>query len=175
MNQNNFINLIGDPVLPDRLPEEPAYDELFPIDDLMMFTPQPEITDLTRKLELLTVDTNTHGLRIEIERSKRQRLQATMKQLRQDLSIAKTDITMLRSEITQLREQQNIINFQLDNENARTNTLSFRSLSRIGQILLTLVPNRTQLSEIGPETEILLQELNTTIRQFGVYYHASHI
>jgi len=174
MNQNNFINLIGDPVLPDLLPEEPVYDELLPIDDLMMFAPQPEITDLSRKFELLTVDTNTHGLRIEIERSKRQRLQTTVRQLRQDLSIASADIAILKSEITQLRDHQNTINLQLNNENARTNTLSFRSLSRIGQIL-ALVPDSTQLSETSTEMEILLQELNSTIRQFGVYYAASYV
>ena len=163
-----------DPVLPDLLPEEPVYDEIFQIDDLIMSTPQPEITDLSRKFELLTVDTNTHGLRIEIERSKRQRLQATMKQLRQDLTIANADIMMLKNEITQLHDHQNNVNYHLDNENARTNTLSFRSLSRIGQIL-ALVPNRTQPSETDPEMEILLQELNNTIRQFGVYYLASHV
>ena len=139
-----------------------------------MSTPQPEITDLSRKFELLTVDTNTHGLRIEIERSKRRRLQATIKQLRQDLTIANADIVMLKNEITQLRDHQNNVNYYLDNENARTNTLSFRSLSRIGQIL-ALVPNRTQPSETDPEVETLLQELNNTIRQFGVYYLASHV
>ena len=143
MNPNSFINLIGDPVLPDLLPEEPVYDQLFPLDDLMMFPPQPEITDLTRKFELLTVDANTHGLRIEIERSKRQRLQATVRQLRQDLSIANADIAMIKHEITQLRDHQNSINYQLDSENARTNTLSFRSLSRVSQLLLALVPNHT--------------------------------
>jgi len=163
-----------DPVLPDLFPEEPVYDEIFQIDDLIMSTPQPEITDLSRKFELLTVDTNTHGLRIEIERSKRQRLQATIKQLRQDLTIANADIMMLKNEITQLRDHQNNVNYYLDNENARTNTLSFRSLSRIGQIL-ALVPNRTQPSETDPEVETLLQELNNTIRQFGVYYLASHV
>ena len=130
--------------------------------------------DLNRKFELLTVDANTHGLRIEIERSKRQRLQATVRQLKQDLSLASADITMLKSEITQLRDHQNTINFQLNNENARTNTLSFRSLSRIGQIL-ALVPSSTQLSETRPEMEILHQELNNTIRQIGVYYTASYV
>ena len=43
MNQNNLINLIGDPVLPDLLPEEPVYDELFQIDDLMMLKPTPKL------------------------------------------------------------------------------------------------------------------------------------
>ena len=115
MNHNHLINLIGDPVLPDLIPEEPVYDELFQIDDLMMSTPHPEIIDLNRKFELLTVDANTHGLRMEVERAKRQRLQATVKQLRQDLSLANADITMLKNEIAQLRDHQNSVNYQLEN------------------------------------------------------------
>ena len=173
MNSNNFIPLIGDPLLPELLPEGPVLDQMFPLDDLMMFPSQPEITDLSRKFDSLTVDTNTHGLRIQIERSKRQRLQTTVRQLRHDLATANADITILKNEITQLREHQNSINFQLDSENARTNTLSFRSLSRIGQIL-TLDLNRTQLAENDPEMATLLHELNHTIRQFGVYYSASY-
>ena len=174
MYENDFINLINDPVIPDLLPEEPAYDELLPIDDLMMFVPQPELTDLSRRFDSLTIDSNTHGLRIEIERSKRQRLQTTVRQLRHDLSVASADIATLKGEITQLRDQQNAINFQLNNENARTNTLAFRSLSRIGQIL-ALGPNNIQSFENSTEIEILLQELNSTIRHFGVYYAASYV
>jgi len=174
MNQNNLLNLTNDPVLPNLLPEEPIYDELFQLDDLMMPIPHSELTELNRKIELLTIDANTHGLRIEVERAKRQRAQMTIRQLRQDLSLASSDIMMLKNEMTQLRDHQNAINFQLDSENARTNTLSFRSLSRIGQILFALVPSRTLSPEISPEVKTLLQELNNTIRQFGIHYFASH-
>ena len=135
MNENNFVNLINDPLLPDLIPEGHIYDDLLTMDDFTMFTPQPELVDLTRKFESLNIDSNTHGLRIEIERTKRQRLQATVKRLRHEFSAACADIAILRDEITQLRDQQNAVNFQLSNENARTNTLAFRSLSRIGQIL----------------------------------------
>ena len=99
MNYNNFVNLNDDPVLPDLVPEEPVYDNLFQIDDLMLSTPHPEIIDLNRKFESLTIDTNTYGLRMEIERAKRQRLQATVKQIRRDLTLANADITMLKDEI----------------------------------------------------------------------------
>ena len=113
-------------------------------------------------------------MRIEIERTKRQRLQTTVRQLRHDLSVAHADIAVLKNEINQLRDQQNAVNFQLSNENARTNTLAFRSLSRIGQIL-ALGPINTQPFDNHNETEILLQELNSTIRHFGVYYAASYV
>jgi len=174
MYENDLINLINDPVIPDLLPEEPVYDNLLPLEYLMMFVPQPELIDLSRKFESLNLDTNTHGLRIEIERSKRQRLQTIVRQLRHDLSVARDDVTVLRNEINQLRDQQNAVNFQLNNDNARTNALAFRSLSRIGQIL-ALGPINTQPFENYNEIETLLQELNSTIRLFGVYYAASYV
>ena len=174
MHENNFANLINDPLLPDLIPEGHIYDNLLTMDDFPMFTPQPERADIIRKFESLNIDTNTHGLRIEIERTKRQRLQATVKRLRHEFSAACADIVILRDDIIQLRDQQNAVNFQLSNENARTNTLAFRSLSRIGQIL-ALGPLSTQPIENYNDIEILLQELNSTVRHFGVYYAAPYV
>ena len=168
-------NLTDDPTLPSLVLEEPIYSELFQIDDLMMPPPHPEIIDLNRKFELLTVDANTHGLRMEVERAKRHHLQATVKQMRRDLTLAKTEIIALKNEIAQHHEHQNSINFQLDNDHARTSTLAFRCLSRISQILTGLASRGTPISEPSPENEILLHELDLTIRQFGIYYHASYV
>ena len=84
MNENDFANLFDDPLLPDLVPEGHAYDDLLNINEFAMFTPHPELTDLTRKFEALNIDSNTHGLRIEIERTKRQRLQATVKRLKHE-------------------------------------------------------------------------------------------
>jgi len=148
-------------------------NESLPLDDLITMMPQLQMTDLSGKLDSLAIDANTHGLRIEIERSKRQRLQTTVKQLKRDLSVANDDIAFLKNEIAQLRDQQNIVNFQLSNENVRTNTLAFRSLSRISQIL-ALGPHNLQSFE-NTELEILLQELDSTVRLFGVYYAASYV
>jgi len=173
MFENEFDNFINDPFLPNLLPEEPMPNESLPLDDLITMMPQLQITDLTCKLDSLAVDANTHGLRIEIERSKRQRLQTTVKQLRRNLSVANDDIALLKQEIAQLHDQQNIVNFQLSNENVRTNTLAFRSLSRISQIL-ALGSHNVQSFE-NTELEILLQELDSTVRLFGVYYAASYV
>ena len=175
MNFNNLINLSNDPVLPELVPEEPIYSELFQRDDLLMPTPHTEIDDLNRKFELLTVDTNTHGLRMEVERTKRHRLQATVKRIRQNLSLATSEIIMLRNEIAQLRDHQNSINFQLDNDHARTRTLAFHCLSRISQLLSGLALKNAPISEPNSETDILLHELDLTIRQFGIYYQASYV
>jgi len=174
MSENVFDNLFYDPLLPDLVPEGPAYDDLLNLDEFTMSMPHPELTDLTHKFEALNIDSNTHGLRIEIERTKRQRLQATVKRLKHEFHATCADITILREEINQLRDQQNAVNFQLNNENIRTNTLAFRCLSRIGQIL-TLGPLNAQPADNYNELEVLLQELHSTVRHFGVYYAASYV
>ena len=174
MNSNDFGNLFYDPLLPDLVPEGPIYDELLNANDIDMFMPNPDLMDLTRKLEALTIDANTHSLRVEIERTKRQRLRTMIKRLKHDFTAACADIVIMREEISQLREQQNAVNFQLNNDNVKTNTLAFRSLSRIAQILaLDLSPSLSV--ESRNEAEVLIQELYSTIRQFGIYYTASYV
>ena len=176
MLQNDPIELINDPTLPDLLlPEEPLYDEVFQIDNFSMPTPHPDITELSRKIESLTIEVNTLGLRLEIEKTKRQHLQTTIRQLRRDRTFHSSDIQMLRGELIQLRDQQTSVNYQLDNQNARTNTPSFRSISRISQILSTLVPNSFLSTETSSELAVLLKELNNTVQHFGIFYVASPV
>jgi len=138
MFQNNLMPLSGDPTLPDLLPEDPMINDLFLIDDLPTPLIHPDIAEINLKLEHLTLETNTQGLRIAVERAKRQRLQTTIRQVKQDLSRPCPDLMMIKSELDHLRAHQNAINYQLDGDNARTNTLSFRSLSHICQILVAL-------------------------------------
>ena len=94
-----------------------------------------------------------------------------MSQLKRDLIMSSSDIQLLRNEITQLRDFQNSVNYQLDNDITRTNTLSFRSLTRTCQILMTLALP----SETSSEIKILLHELDSTIRHFGVHYFPSNV
>jgi len=161
-------------MLPDLVPEEPNYSELFQIDDLIIPTPRIEIDNLTRKLELLSV-TNTNGLRIEVERAKRRRLQTIVKRTERDLSLANSEIMILRNEIAQFRDQQNSINFQLDGDHARMSTLTFRCLSRVSQLLSSTALRNASTYEPNSETEVLLHELDLTIRQFGVFYRTSYV
>ena len=175
MNFSDLINPNNDPMLPDLVPEGCNDNNMFPLDDLIVPMPYDEINNLTQKLELLTIDTNSNGLRIEVERAKRRHLQTKIKQTERNLSLASSEITVLRDEIVRLREQQNLINLQLDGDHARTSTLAFRSLSRISQILSTLALRNAPTYEPNSEIEVLLHELDLTIRQFGVFYQPSCI
>ena len=75
---NNLINLTEDPTLPDLLPEEPMFNELLQMEDLTMPVPHPDVVELSRKLDNLTIESNTQSLRLEIEKTKRQRLSARL-------------------------------------------------------------------------------------------------
>ena len=171
----NLINLTEDPILPDLLPEEPLFNELLQMNDLTMPIPHPDITELTRRLDNLTVECNTQGLRLAVEKAKRQRLQTSVHQIKNDLARPCQELIALKNEVNQMKDYQNAVDYQLDNENARTNTLSFRSLSRVCQLLAELIPCITLSPNSSPEVQILLQELSNTVQHFGVHYAASHV
>lgn len=175
MFNDNFMNSIGDPILPDFMPEIHMFGDPLHVDDLTIPIIHPEVAELSHKLEHLTIESNTQGLRLEIEKTKRQRLQSSVRQIKRDLVAPRSDLVELRNEWTQFKDCQNAINFQLDGENAKTNTLAFRSLSRINQILSLLIPGIPLSPESSPEVKILLHELSLTVQQFGVHYAASYI
>ena len=99
MNYNNLINLTEDPILPDLLPEEPLFNELLQMNDLTMPVPHPDIIELSRKLDNLTIESNTQGLRLAVERAKRQRLQTSVHQIKNDLDRPCPELIALRNEV----------------------------------------------------------------------------
>ena len=126
-------------------------------------------------MDNLTVELNTLNLRLEIEKSKRQRLQTVVRQLRRELSPQSPDLTMLKQDFNNFKELQNSTNYMLDGENTRTNTLVFRSVSRVCQLLNTMIQGVYISPEALEESTILLQELMSTVQQFGVHYVASYV
>ena len=69
----------------------------------------PDVIELSRKLDNLTIESNTQGLRLEIERAKRQRLQASIRQVRRDLAIPCPELSEIRMELNQFKEIQNYV------------------------------------------------------------------
>ena len=173
MYNGNLFFLSGDPTPPNLIPEAPMFDELLDINDWTVPVVPPDMIELNRKMDGLIITTNTQGLQLELERAKRQRLQASVRQVKRDLSTLTPEIAEMKSELKQMKESQNTINYQLDGENARTNTLAFRSLARICELLTTLVAIAPLSSEPSLEAKILLQELSMTIQHFGVHYTAA--
>ena len=104
MYQDNLLNLTGDPILPDLLPEGPLPDDLFQLSDLTSTIIHPDLVALNKRLDHLFLETNTQGLRIAMERAKRQKFKATIRQVRHDMSIPCPDIAMLKYYLVAMRE-----------------------------------------------------------------------
>jgi len=175
MFSNNFTLPTGDPALPDLIPEDYLFDDLLNVDNTTTLITPSDVDELNRKLDSLIIECNTLNLRLEIERTKRQRLQATVRQLKRDAVAPSPSLIEIRNELSEFKRQQDATNYLLDGENARTNTLTFRSVSRICQLLTTMMPGTAMPPESIPEVKILLHELSLTAQQFGVYYATSYV
>ena len=114
MLPNNLISLTEDPTLPDLLPEDILLNE-FCINDFSTPLIYPDITEINRKLEQLTLETNTQSLGLAVEKAKRQRLQTSARQVKNDLALPCPELIELKNELHQMRDYQNAINYQLDN------------------------------------------------------------
>ena len=169
------MNLNDVDALPDLLPEDLMFSDLLPVDGLAMPAPYPDFAEWGRKIDNLIIECNTLNLRLEVEKSKRQRLQSTVRQIKRDMVIPCPDLTSIQRDFDRFKEQQNTANYIMDGENARTNTLAFRSISRICQFLTTMLTGASSFPDATDELNVLLHELSLTIRQFGVHYAASHV
>ena len=67
MLPNSLISLTEDTTLPDLLPEDTLLNE-FCINDFSTPLIYPDITEINRKLEQLTLETNTQGLRLAVKK-----------------------------------------------------------------------------------------------------------
>ena len=172
---NTLMNLTESPAIPDLIPEELMFDDLLDVNNAMIPAIPHDIAEWGRKLDLLIVECNTLSLRLEIEKAKRQLLQSTVRQLKRETLLPCPDIATIKQDLDKFREQQNTTNYMLDGENARTNTLAFRSISRICQLVTIIMQGTYVSTEAIDEANILLHELTLTVQQFGVHHSASYV
>ena len=103
MFPDNLISLTEDPTLPDLLPEDTLVNK-FRLDDFATPLFQSDIVEINRKIEHLTLELNTQGLRLEIERAKRQRLLTSLRQIKHDLALPCPELMALKNELIQMRD-----------------------------------------------------------------------
>jgi len=175
MYQNNLLSLSVAPALPDLLQEGYFLDDILHWDDPTIAITHSDITALNQRLDHLSLETNTQALRIAVERAKRQKLRATIRQVKQDMLLPCPDIASLRYDIETMRGSQNIINYQLEGEITSLNTMTFRCLSRMHQIIALLLPHVIMPSDNNCELNQLLQELARTLQQFRINYPVSYV
>ena len=105
-DEMNYIDLM----FPDLLPEDPMISNL-----LSKEMPQPlpsyhDIKSISDRLEHLELVANTHSLQLKVERIKRQKLRASLKQYKRDAITPSADITSLQQTVTFNYEQQTTTN-----------------------------------------------------------------
>jgi len=156
-------------LLPDLLAEDPLCDNLFSLEAPPLSITHPDIAALNFKLDSLSLECNTQALQIEVERVKRQKLRSSIRSIRQKISLPCPDTMSLKGELQAVRENQNAINYQIDGEVSRLNTMSLRYFSRIHQILTVILPHVTMPPDEHFELIQMLDELVRTLHQFQVY------
>ena len=164
-----------DLTIPDLLPIGDITNDLPLINDPERTSLQQEIINISARLEKLTIDNNTLALRVEIERTKRRKLQTSLKQVRNQLLHPCPDMAIIKQEMTMWQQCQDAVNYQFDGELTHQNSLNFRSLARMHEIFAYLLPHIMLPPVNGHEVNQMLDELTRTIRQFHTYYEASYV
>ena len=161
---------IFDMMIRDLLPEGSVVDNLFPVENLFSMPEHSDIVNINRQLESLTLENNTNSLRIEVERSKRQKMRATLRQIKHDIRSFCSEGAPPSRVINTLRENQEAVNYQLEGEIARLNTICYRSFSRMHQLLTFLLPRTNLAPDDQVEATYMLNEIAQTIHPFIVCY-----
>ena len=166
-------DLFDDVDFPNLFPAEPIIPNLTSAeDDLIKLLPS-ELKAINDRIEHLELALNTQSLRIEVERAKWQKLRVTMKQRRYEIP------TLCPEALKQLVDanfvQQDAVNFQLGGDIDRLNTLMFRCLSRMQQILSSILPCILVTPGDYPDLARLLEEIGRTLQQLCIYRQTSYV
>ena len=167
----NYIDLM----FPDLLPEDPMINNLISMETPQLLPSSHDIKTISDRLENLEIVTNTHSLRIEVERVKRQKLRSSLKQFKHDAFTPSADMASLRQTVTFNYDQQTTTNYQLGGKLDKLSTLTFRCLSRMQQLLTTVIPRIASSPDDYNSIMQQLDEIGRTIQQFRVYHQVSYV
>jgi len=163
-----FNGLINDSDLPDLFD-----DVLFPSNvastdtDLMSMIPI-EIKALNDRVARLEIALNTQTLRLELERSKRQKLALLLKNRQQE--VPTPQLEALQRAIDTNQVYQDAVNFQIGGNVDHLSTVMFRCMSRTQQLFSVAFPCIQITPSDQPDVSILLEEIGRTLQQLHVRY-----
>jgi len=159
-------DLFNDTDFPDLFLPEPGLVYITPAEEELIKILPSELKALNARVEYLEKGMSAQSLMLEVERAKRQRLSVTLKSTRTET------LTLQFDALKQLVENhvvhQNTINFQLQSDIDRHNTIMFRYLSRMQQLLPFILPNVVITSSDEPDTNQLLEEMGRVLRQLCI-------
>jgi len=159
-------NLYDDLDFPNLIDTIPVFPMITPAEEELLRILPSELKALNARLEYLEKGLSAQSLCLEIERTKRQRLSLSIKSIQPETSAF--HISSLKQIIENNFVHQNTVNFQMQGDTDRLNTLTFRCLSRMQQLLSFILPNVTITSSDFPDTTVLLEEIGRTLQQLCI-------
>ena len=156
-------NLFNDDEFPDVFLPEHGLVYITPAEEELIKILPSELKALNARLEFLEKGMSAQALMLDVERAKRQRLSVTLKSIRPDANTMRYD--NLPQIVEAQTSHQNAVNYQLQNDLDRHNTVTFRYLSRLQQMLSFILPSITVTSSDDPDVSQLLEEMGRVLRQ----------
>ena len=161
-------DLLNDPDLTDIFGDDFLSLNIASADkDLMSMLPA-EIKALNDRVERFEIALNTQTLRLEVERSKRQKLALTLKHQRQETTAPQVEALQRMIDTNQV--YQEAVNFQIGGSIDHLSTVMFRCLSRTQQLLSFAFPCIPITPSDQPDVTSLLEEIGRTLQQLCVHY-----
>ena len=131
-----------------------------------LFPTYQDLNQLTDRINRLDIDMNTHNLRLELERMKRRKLRASFNNIKQEIHPHNDEINRIQYDLSTQQERVGALDMIFNSEIARLSSLTYRSLSRIHHLIITILPYLSMPPDNHFETAQLANELLRTIQQF---------
>jgi len=163
-----FDDLINGPDLPDLFNDEFLTLNTTPVDETLITMLPAELKAMNDRIERLEIALNTQTLRLELERSKRQKLALMVKQRRHETPVTQSDALQKLVDVNYQHQEE--INYQIGGSVDHLSTVMFRCLSRTQQLLSFVFPCIPITPSDQPDVACLLEEIGRTLRQLGVHH-----
>jgi len=160
-------DLFDDLDFPDLFTRESAVPNLTPAEEELIRMLPSELKAINARIDRLETALNTQTLRLELERAKRQKLRIAMKQHRHETPAFHPEAQKQLIETNLMRQEA--INYQLGGDIDRLNTLAFRCLSRMQQLMSFVLPCVLVTPNDYPDVTCLLEEIGRTLQQLCVH------
>ena len=125
-----------------------------------------DINVINSQLDQLSVDINTQNLRSKLEKIKRQRLNTTVRNIEREIALLTKTVAKTKSNITVLKQQIENLTQACNEDLARLKTVTYRCMSRMHNILISILPyivmpphNHEDLAQMASELLCIIYQL----------------
>jgi len=115
-------------LISDSFLEGSLLNDIFSLELPFLTHSHLDLVTLNSQLEYLSLEINTLSLWIETELAKRQKMRASFKQLKREISTPCSEVAPLRQEVSMIHKNINTTSYHLEGEINRLTTNSFSIL-----------------------------------------------